>query len=77
MSAPTLVTGALGTIGRRVAVQLTENGRPVRAADLDPDAVREQFGPAVEAVRLDFTDPATWTAAFSGVQVMYLMRPPR
>lgn len=73
---PILVTGALGNIGRQVVAQLVGAGRAVRAVDLDPAAVRAAFGDEVEAIRFDFTDPSTWVNAFSGVDVMFLMRPP-
>ena len=73
---PVLVTGALGNVGRHVVADLLEAGRRVRAADPDPDRVAVQM-PEVEAVRLDFTDPGTWEQAFSGIEVMFLMRPPR
>lgn len=73
---PILVTGALGNVGRQVVGQLVEAGRTVRAADLDPAAVRSAFDDEVEAIRFDFTDPSTWVRAFSGVEVMFLLRPP-
>lgn len=72
---PILVTGATGTIGQRVAGALVAAGRRVRAADLDPAAIRSTLGEDVEAVRFDFTEPATWPA-LDGVEVMFLMRPP-
>jgi uncharacterized protein YbjT (DUF2867 family) len=48
----------------------------VRAADVDPARVSARFLD-VPVVRFDFTDPATWTAAFADVAVMFLMRPPQ
>ncbi len=75
--APILVTGALGNIGRQVVTRLLDRGRVVRAADTDVDAVRAVFGDRVQAVRLDFTDAATWLSTFEGVEVMFLMRPPQ
>jgi uncharacterized protein YbjT (DUF2867 family) len=74
--APILVTGALGNIGRQVTAALMEAGRVVRAADLDPQAIRASLGDGAEAVQFNFTDPTTWQAAFDGVEVMFLMRPP-
>ena len=76
-AAPILVTGALGTIGRQVTHGLVATGRAVRAADLDPAAVRASLGDGIEAVGFDFTDPATWQEAFAGVELMFLMRPPQ
>lgn len=71
-----LVTGALGNVGREVMSDLVDAGAAVRAADLDAAAVHDRFGDAVEAVPLDFTDPATWSA-FADVDVMFLLRPPQ
>ena len=76
-TSPILVTGALGTIGRRITAALVAEGRAVRAADLDPVAVRSALGDGVTAVGFDFTDPATWASAFNGVREMFLMRPPQ
>ncbi len=75
--APILVTGAVGNIGRQVVTRLLDQGRTVRAADINLDAVRSAFGDRVEAVRFDFTEAATWSAAFEGVEMMFLMRPPQ
>ena len=74
---PVLVTGATGNVGRHVVAGLLDAGRPVRAADMDTARVTTVFGDVVEPVRLDFTDPSTWVAAYTGVQVMFLMRPPQ
>jgi len=76
MTAPILVTGATGTIGRQVLTGLLTDGVPVRAAVLDPAGLAQGF-PGVPAVRFDFTDPVTWPEAFDGVEVMFLMRPPQ
>ncbi len=75
-ASPILVTGALGTIGRRVVGGLMQRGRVVRVADVDQAALVAAFGPGVKSVRFDFTDPASWSGAFDGVEVMFLMRPP-
>jgi len=48
----------------------------VRAAASSVEAVRARFGDRVQAVALDFTDATTWEAAYSGVHLMFLMRPP-
>ena len=74
--APVLVTGATGNVGSQVVELLLAAGVPVRAAAANVDAVRARFGDQVEAVVLDFTDASTWAAAYSGVQRMFLMRPP-
>ena len=76
MSLPILVIGALGNVGAEVVKQLQAKGQAIRAANIDPSKVYERFGSGVEAVRFDFTDPATYEAAFKGVQKMFIMRPP-
>lgn len=77
MEAPILVTGALGNVGTQVVNALQAAGRGIRAADLDVQKIGERSGAQVEAVRFDFTDPATYSKTFAGVESMFLMRPPR
>jgi uncharacterized protein YbjT (DUF2867 family) len=77
VTAPVLVTGATGTIGRLVVAALLAAGRPVRAADVATARIGEAFGDTVEPVALDFTDAATWSQAYRGAEVMFLMRPPQ
>jgi uncharacterized protein YbjT (DUF2867 family) len=76
VSGPVLVTGASGNVGALVVAGLLAAGVSVRAADVDPGRVLARF-PGVPVVRFDFTDPGTWPAAFEGVEVMFLMRPPQ
>jgi uncharacterized protein YbjT (DUF2867 family) len=59
----TLVLGATGTTGRRVAAGLRARGARVRAASRSG------------GTRFDWTDPATWEPALSGVDLLYLMAP--
>jgi uncharacterized protein YbjT (DUF2867 family) len=73
---PVLVTGATGNVGSQVVELLLTAGVAVRAAAADLESVRARFGDRVEAVALDFTDASTWGAAYTGVQRMFLMRPP-
>jgi uncharacterized protein YbjT (DUF2867 family) len=68
-----LVTGATGRVGGHVARYLTDAGTPVRAA-IPAGEPRE--GPWAEAVTFSFTDQATWQDAFTGVDAVFLMRPP-
>jgi uncharacterized protein YbjT (DUF2867 family) len=60
-----LVTGASGTTGSRVAAGLAARGIAVRAASRS------------SAVRFDWYDPDTHTAALAGVDRMYLVPPIR
>jgi uncharacterized protein YbjT (DUF2867 family) len=76
MSSPILVLGALGNVGTEVVKQIIARGGKVRAADIDVKKLTERFGNTVEAVRFDFTDPATYTETFKDVKKMFLMRPP-
>lgn len=68
MNQPILITGATGTIGRRVTELLRDEGVTVRAASRHPS------GP--DAVAFDFTNRSTWDAAFDGVGTAFLVRPP-
>lgn len=78
MSGTVLVTGATGNVGREVVAELLRAGRQVRAAVPHPelDAAQERLDGAVEVVRFDFEQPATFARAFDGATGMFLMRPP-
>lgn len=69
-----LVTGATGNVGRVVLRILQNQGVATRAAGRAERAAAG--GGAGGAVAFDFVDPGTWTAAFRGVDSMFLMRPP-
>jgi len=71
-----LVTGALGNVGAEVVKLLRQSGQPVRAAGTRPAAIAQQFGSQVEATWLDFEKPESFGAALTGVERMFLMRPP-
>ncbi|MFB6150243.1 MAG: NmrA family NAD(P)-binding protein [Haloarculaceae archaeon] len=76
MSATVLVTGATGTVGRHVVAALADADATVRAATRDPDAAREELDAADEYVALDFDRRGTWVDALSGVDGVFLVRPP-
>ncbi|TDE38831.1 SDR family NAD(P)-dependent oxidoreductase [Nonomuraea mesophila] len=59
----TLVLGATGKTGRRVAARLRLNGTPVRAAS------------RTSPVRFDWSDPGGWDAALDGVTAAYVVPP--
>ncbi|BDZ43360.1 NAD(P)-dependent oxidoreductase [Paraoerskovia sediminicola] len=65
-----LVTGASGNVGAAVVRALTEAGVEHRTAD------RHVPAGTTDAVAFHFTDPSTWSAAFEGVESLFLVRPP-
>ncbi|MFG2981754.1 NmrA family NAD(P)-binding protein [Streptomyces sp. NPDC048258] len=66
----TLVIGATGTTGRRVAAGLIAEGHRVRAAGRTATPME-----GAEAVRFDWNEPATWDEALDGVDRTYLIPP--
>jgi uncharacterized protein YbjT (DUF2867 family) len=60
---PTLVLGATGKTGRRVAARLRLRGAEVRAASRS------------SATRFDWSDPAGWDAALEGVTAVWVVPP--
>ena len=60
----TLVLGATGKTGRRVAARLRLRDLPVRAASRS------------SATRFDWSSPAGWDAALDGVTAVYVVPPP-
>ncbi|OIJ84943.1 NAD(P)-dependent oxidoreductase [Streptomyces sp. MUSC 14] len=69
-----LVTGATGTTGSEVVLQLAARGEKVRALTRDPARARVPAG--VETVRGDFTDPDSLAVAMAGMTAAYLVSPP-
>ena len=75
-----LITGATGNVGREVIRALHQHaGITVRAAVRDVARSAATFAafPDVERVAFDFTDPASYAAALSGCQGLFLLRPPQ
>ncbi|MFH9756824.1 NAD(P)H-binding protein [Streptomyces griseus] len=66
-----LVTGATGTVGRRVVEQLLERGEHVRALTRDP--ARAELPAGVDVVRGDLTDPASLEPALDEVTGLHLI----
>ncbi|MGW7691681.1 NmrA family NAD(P)-binding protein [Streptomyces asiaticus] len=60
----TLVLGATGKTGRRVAARLRLGGTPVRAAS------------RASRTRFDWSDPGGWDAALRGIAAAYVVAPP-
>ncbi|MFC9434409.1 SDR family oxidoreductase [Nocardia sp. NPDC057030] len=66
-----LITGATGTIGSEIVRQLAARGEQVRALTRDP--ARAQLPAGVEVVRGDYHDPASITAAATGVDAAFIV----
>ncbi|MFC4608700.1 NAD(P)H-binding protein [Streptomyces maoxianensis] len=66
----TLVIGASGTTGRRVAAGLIAERHRVKAAGRSATPVD-----GAQAVRFDWNEPATWAEALDGVDRVYLVPP--
>ena len=63
-----LVTGATGQVGRAAAAWVTALGGEARRAVTRPVGADD--------VRFDFLDRATWAPALTGVEALFLLRPP-
>ena len=76
-----LVTGATGTVGREVLRALQGSGQPVRSASTDPARAKKTLQKAGlqadDTVRLEFGDASSYKTAFTGVDRVFLMRPPQ
>lgn len=66
-----LITGATGNIGRRTAELLSEQGRQLRLMVRDPSKAPRL--PGAEAVRGDYSDPATLDTAFANVETALIV----
>lgn len=66
-----LVTGATGTVGRRLVTHLAAAGARVRALSRTPATAALPRG--VEVVRGDLADPGSLTGAFDGVVALHLI----
>jgi len=75
MAEEILVTGATGNVGRELVRVLAEAGADVRACvrDTSRDAGLHD---GVDLVAFDFADPETFTAALTGIDRVFFMRPP-
>ena len=66
-----LVTGATGTIGRRLVPLLAARAIPVRAMTRNPAGIPPAA--SVDVVRGDFDDPASLAAAVAGADTVFLL----
>ncbi|MEJ2890585.1 NAD(P)H-binding protein [Actinomycetospora aeridis] len=77
MPAPTVaVTGATGTVGRHVLRELVHAGPDLEVRGLGRADPGWRLPGDAAWTRFSFTDPTTWTAAFSGVDAVFVVRPP-
>lgn len=66
-----LVTGATGTVGRQIVLQLHAAGHPVRALTREP--AKAGLPEGVEVVRGDLTDLDSLEAVFDGVRAAHFI----
>jgi len=72
-----LVTGATGNVGRYVCSALLDMGETVVAAlSQISDQKMAQVDQRAQCVLFNFEDPSTFSSALSGVDRIFLMRPP-
>lgn len=67
-----LVTGATGTVGSEVVEQLLAAGHPVRVLTRNPGKAAK-YASKVEIAQGDLANPETLTAAFAGVDRVFLL----
>lgn len=71
-----LVTGSTGNVGSEVIKYLTEAKADIKAAIFDKKSVAK-IGGGIETVIFDFEKPETFFGALTGVEKVFLMRPPQ
>ena len=76
MNSRMLITGAPGNVGSEVVSGLQAKGIPFRVGARNTDKARQSLGPTVEITQFDFLKPETYEAAFSGIERLFLVRPP-
>lgn len=72
MAGKILVLAATGTVGSEVVKALQAKGADFAVGARNEEKAREKFGPGVRVVSFDFEDPATYPAAFAGVERLFL-----
>jgi len=71
-----LVTGATGKVGRELIPLLLHEGMEVRAGTRSPDRARELLGSDVEVLELNYDWAATYDAALTWADRVFLVPPP-
>jgi len=74
MKSTLLVTGATGNLGREVVRALLRAGYSIKAGSRDVRKIKPTKN--LEAVKLDYTDAGTFSAALDGVTGVFLVAPP-
>jgi uncharacterized protein YbjT (DUF2867 family) len=69
-----LVTGATGNLGREVVRALLSAGYSIKAGSRDVRKIKPTKN--LEAVKLDYTDAGTFSAALDGATGVFLVAPP-
>jgi len=74
-----LITGAPGNVGTPLVQELPPPTRRSGSLPWNPAWVGAALSGEdhLEVVRLDCSDPATWSATFAGAERMFLLRPPQ
>lgn len=75
MTAPILVVGGTGNVGREVVARLLEAGAPVRALVRNRKRAAHLLGDAVELVKGDLDDLTSLAPALQGVEKIFLCTP--
>jgi uncharacterized protein YbjT (DUF2867 family) len=75
-AASTLITGASGNVGTEVVRLLREQNHPVRTAVRNLDATKTESDGLSTPVLFDFMRPETWRPALTGIEQVFLVRPP-
>ena len=76
MRSQILITGTPGNVGTEVVSSLQTKGIPFRVGARDTDKAQQSLGPTVDITHFDFLKPETYEAAFSGIERLFLVRPP-
>ncbi len=76
MTLKILVTGATGNVGKEIIRLLKNQDCEVVAAVRDPIRARSILGTDITCIAFDFTQPETFTPAFTGINKIFLVRPP-
>ena len=69
------ITGAGGTLGSEILAQLQATAAPPRAAFNSPAKAEAARARGIEAVVVDYADPAGMAAAFDGCERLFLLGP--